>query len=68
MQITNQYAAHLDLEAADLVTFSEEILNGKVHFLCSIVNITFEKIITFSSLSLPFTKFVFIFSMYEQQL
>ena len=68
MQITNQYAAHLDLEAADLVTFSEEILKGKVHFLCSIVNITFEKIITFSSLSLPFTKFVFIFSMYEQQL
>ena len=22
-------------EAADLVTFSEEILNGKLHFLCS---------------------------------
>ena len=23
-------------EAADLVTFTEEILNGKVHFLCSV--------------------------------
>ena len=22
-------------EAADLVTFTEEILNGKLHFLCS---------------------------------
>ena len=23
-------------EAADLVTFTEEILNGKLHFLCSV--------------------------------
>ena len=25
----------LDRETADLVTFTEEILNGKLHFLCS---------------------------------
>ena len=24
-------------ETADLVTFTEEILNGKLHFLCSII-------------------------------
>ena len=24
------------LETADLVTFTEEILNGKLHFLCSV--------------------------------
>ena len=23
---------------ADLVTFTEEILNGKLHFLCSVIN------------------------------
>ena len=25
-------------ETADLVTFTEEILNGKLHFLCSVCN------------------------------
>ena len=25
-------------ETADLVTFNEEIINGKLHFLCSDVN------------------------------
>ena len=25
-------------ETADLVTFTEEILNGKLHFLCSVYN------------------------------
>ena len=25
-------------ETADLVTFTEEILNGKLHFLCSCMN------------------------------
>ena len=24
-------------ESADLVTFTEEILNGKIHFLCSVL-------------------------------
>ena len=24
-------------EAADLVTFTEEMLNGKLHFLCSVL-------------------------------
>ena len=24
-------------ETADLVTFTEEILNGKLHFLCSVI-------------------------------
>ena len=28
-------------ETADLVTFTEEILNGKLHFLCSVVNTLF---------------------------
>ena len=27
-------------ETADLVTFTEEILNGKRHFLCSVTNVT----------------------------
>ena len=27
---------HKKLETADLVTFAEEILNGKLHFLCSV--------------------------------
>ena len=26
------------LETADLVTFTEEILNGKLHFLCNVSN------------------------------
>ena len=26
-------------ETADLVTFTEEILKGKLHFLCSVMNI-----------------------------
>ena len=26
---------------ADLVTFTEEILNGKLHFLCSVTTFTF---------------------------
>ena len=26
-------------ETADLVTFTEEILNGKLHFLCSVVSV-----------------------------
>ena len=26
-----------DSETADLVTFTEEILNGKLHFLCSVL-------------------------------
>ena len=25
------------METADLVTFTEEILNGKLHFLCSVI-------------------------------
>ena len=32
-------------KTADLVTFTEEILNGKLHFLCSIKNITLMKTI-----------------------
>ena len=36
-------------ETADLVTFIGEILNGKLHFLCSVYNLkvqTFEAIFT----------------------
>ena len=29
-------------ETADLVTFTEEILNGKLHFLCSDVSVEFR--------------------------
>ena len=28
---------------ADLVIFTEEILNGKLHFLCSVINSTVQK-------------------------
>ena len=28
-------------ETADLVTFTEEILNGKLHFLCSVTEMYF---------------------------
>ena len=31
-------------ETADLITFTEEILNGKLHFLCSV---HYEKILDF---------------------
>ena len=27
-------------ETADLVTFTEEIINGKLHFLCSVIKLT----------------------------
>ena len=34
---------------ADLVTFTEEILNGKLHFLCSVYIFVFENVkISFS--------------------
>ena len=33
-------AQKMETETADLVTFTEEILNGKLHFLCS--GISFE--------------------------
>ena len=29
---------------ADLVTFSEEILNGKLHFLCSVIEVSLPQI------------------------
>ena len=29
-------------DTADLVTFTEEILNGKLHFLCSLMPVTFQ--------------------------
>ena len=29
---------------ADLVTFTEEILNGKLHFLCSVASISLKKV------------------------
>ena len=32
-------AIQTDLGTADLVTFTEEILNGKLHFLCSVINV-----------------------------
>ena len=28
-----------DQKTADLVTFTEEILNGKLHFLCSVISL-----------------------------
>ena len=31
---------------ADLVTFSEEILNGKIHFLCSLGVLIFSTLVT----------------------
>ena len=27
---------------ADLVTFTEEVLNGKLHFLCSVIDLEWE--------------------------
>ena len=33
-------AIQTDLGTADLVTFTEEILNGKLHFLCSVIMFT----------------------------
>ena len=35
---------------ADLVTFTEEILNGKVHLLCSVYWCIFQQLSTFFSL------------------
>ena len=32
-------------ESADLVTFTEEILNGKLHFLCSVKYQMFDRIL-----------------------
>ena len=32
-----QYVSPDSQETADLVTFTEEILNGKLHFLCSVI-------------------------------
>ena len=32
-------AQKMETETADLVTFTEEILNGKLHFLCSGISI-----------------------------
>ena len=29
-------------EPADLVTFTEEILNAKLHFLCSVLNLFYQ--------------------------
>ena len=29
-------------ETADLLTFTEEVLNGKLHFLCSVVSVILE--------------------------
>ena len=31
-------------ETADLVTFTEEILNGKLHFLCSVLSCCVENV------------------------
>ena len=33
-------------EAADLVTFTDEILNGKLHFVCSVCYVGRSKIMT----------------------
>ena len=40
---TNSFSDN-DSETADLVTFTEEILNGKLHFLCRVwwLNWTFD--------------------------
>ena len=40
------YKKCFDANPADLVTFTEEILNGKLHFLCSVkTKDTFNKIL-----------------------
>ena len=55
-------------ETADLVTFTEEILNGKLHFLCSVCWEVSSKLTIYPldqaeaspySLLLPFNKFFF---------
>ena len=42
------------LETEDLVTFTEEILNGKLHFLCSVI--AKHEAYGFDSLTLEFIK------------
>ena len=44
-------------ETADLVTFTEEILNGKLHFLCSVVS-GFEPLATIAKLLILGVKIV----------
>ena len=36
-EIRNHFIAAWIAQTADLVTFTKEILNGKLHFLCSVV-------------------------------
>ena len=36
---------------ADLVTFTQEILNGKLHFLCSVINYQLIRPMNYASLS-----------------
>ena len=38
-------------ETVDLVTFTEEILNGKLHFLCSDSNVNIKTLTTFAKSS-----------------
>ena len=36
--LTTKVAENFPLETADFITFTEEILTGKLHYLCSVVN------------------------------
>ena len=46
-------------ETADLVIFAEEILNGKLHFLCSVTNSIFAPSVVVLSLIYQFLDFIF---------
>ena len=45
-------------ETSDLVTVTEEILNGKLHFLCSVISVSAKNtssLLAITSLKLTFT-------------
>ena len=58
--------------SGDLVTFTKEILNGKLHFLCSVnLEISNGKYFNFSKNSIlislkPFRKFFYIYKLFPQ--
>ena len=44
---------------ADSVTFTEDILNGKLHFLCSVMNVSLLKYIRTNPLDLKWKKYFY---------
>ena len=55
-------------EPADLVTFTEEILNGKLHFLCSLPYLFIFHIIFTCPTSISFPVAFFVFHEEEKQI